>query len=367
MAKRRGHNEGSIYQNSKGYWVGQVSLPTGKKRYKYAKTQREIRLWLEEQKRRLRQGALPDDNKTTVMEFLKRWYDEVARHRLRPSTLATHETIMRLHIYPTLGSIRLARVTPAHLQSLYSDKLDQGLSKRTVKYIHTILHQALAHAQKWGLVAKNVADAVDSPVPDRHKVEPLSRIQVASLLAALEGDRLYPFYVLLLCTGLRRGEALALTTDCLNLDDGIISVNKTLLSIKGQGLVLGEPKSDRSRRVVALPDFARDVLADHLARREVESEFVFCTSRGTPFGPRNVMRHFKKVLKRAGLPESTRLHDLRHTFVSFMLAENVPASVVQKIAGHASFSTTVDIYGHLMDGAQKEAAKKLDKLFSAEI
>jgi integrase len=128
--------------------------------------------------------------------------------------------------------------------------------------------------------------------------------------------------------------------------------------------VVGEPKGDRSRRKVALPDFTRRVLAEHLATRKVQSQYVFCTSKGTPFSPRNVLRHFKVILERAGLPTTIHIHHLRHTFVSYQLAAGTPASDVQKIAGHASFSTTVDIYGHLMDGAHRESAKKMDALFT---
>jgi site-specific recombinase XerD len=103
-----------------------------------------------------------------------------------------------------------------------------------------------------------------------------------------------------------------------------------------------------------------------LATRKVQSQYVFCTSKGTPFGRRNVLRHFKVILERAGLPTTIRIYDLRHTFVSYPLAAGTPASDVQKIAGHASFSTTVDIYGHLMAGAQKDAAKKMNALLTSK-
>jgi integrase len=156
---------------------------------------------------------------------------------------------------------------------------------------------------------------------------------------------------------------LALTKDCIDWENGIIHVSKTIQAIRGKGLVIGEPKSEASRRPVAMPEFVQRTLADHLNSRKIESDFVFCTSKGTPFSPRNIVRHFKKVLKKAGLPQTTRLHDLRHTFVSFLLSQNVPPKDVQGIAGHADFSTTMDIYGHLMPGAQKEAARKMDKLF----
>jgi integrase len=367
MAKRRGHGEGSIgYREERDSWVAQFTLPTGKRKTKYAKTQKEARRWLDEQKRLLQGGLFVANDKITFGEFLTRWVEEVARHTLRPTTLNSHASIMRRHIYPILGDIKLTQLAPAHIQSLYSQKLDEGLSKKTVKYIHWILHQSLSQALKWGLVARNVSEAVEVPVPKRHPVEPLSMTQVSQLLAVLEGDRLYPFYVLLLSTGLRKGEALALTLDCLNLDEGVVNVTKTLNFLPGKGLVTGETKSERSRRVVALPELTSKVLTDHLANREIASDYVFCTRNGTPFSPRFAIKHFKTTLAKAGLPDTIRIHDLRHTFVSFMLGANVPASDVQKIAGHASFSTTVDIYGHLMVGAQKEAAKKMNGLLTSK-
>lgn len=148
-------------------------------------------------------------------------------------------------------------------------------------------------ALRWGLVARNVSEAVDAPTPDKKQVEPLTRAEVKRLLEVLKDDRLYAFYVFDLATGLRRGELLALTWDCVDLDNGVVYVKKTLQSIRGQGLVIGEPKSEKSHRPVVLPDFARAVLVDHKAKQTVQSNFVFCTSKGTPFGPRNIIRHFK--------------------------------------------------------------------------
>jgi len=177
------------------------------------------------------------------------------------------------------------------------------------------------------------------------------------------GNSLIQIFLVFLACGLRWGEALALRTDCIDFDREVMYVKKTLQSITGQGQVIGEPKSVTSRRIVPMLEFVIEVLKNHL-NREIESEYVFCTSRGTPFGPRNIGRHFKKILRKAGLPETTRIHDLRHTFVSFMLSQNVPPKDLQVIAGHADFSTTMNIYGHLMPGAYHEAAKKMDKLFT---
>jgi integrase len=282
---------------------------------------------------------------------------------MQPSTIVSNESIIRLHIKPELGPIRLTKLSPMHLQNLYSSKLKAGLSKRTVRYIHTILHKCLAQAVKFGLVARNVADAVETPPPDRRVVKPLTTEQVARLVELLKGDRLLPLYMVYIGCGLRRGEALALTVDNIDWENGIIRVEKTIQAISGKGLVVGEPKSESSRRPVAMPEFVRRALAEYLFTRNVKSQYVFCTSRGTPFSPRNIVRHFKRLLKKAGLPQSTRIHDLRHTFVSFLLAQNVPPKDVQVIAGHADFSTTMDVYGHLMPGAQHEAARKMDRMF----
>ncbi len=363
MTKRRSHGEGSIYQRKDGLWVGQIKLVDGRRKFKYTKTQREAREWLQKEQHALSEGIFIVNEKTTVNEFIDRWFEDIAKPSLRPSTIVSHESIIRVHIKPAIGLLRLIQLTPVHLQNLYSKKLKSGLSKRTVKYIHTLMHQCLTQALKWGLVTRNVAEAVETPKPDKKAVRPLTQEQVGKLVEILREDRLLPLYVVYLGCGLRRGEALALTTDCIDWENGLIRVNKTIQAITGKGLVMGEPKSESSRRSIAMPEFVRQTLAEHLAHQRIESEYVFCTSKGTPFSPRNIVRHFKKVLKQADLPQTTSIHDLRHTFVSFLLSQNVPPKDVQVIAGHADFSTTMNIYGHLMPGAQKEAAKKMDRLF----
>ena len=363
LAKKRARGEGTVYKRGDGLWVAQVTLPNGKRKAKYSRTQAVVKDWLLEQRRQITDGVFVDDKKITFGNFLDQWFNDIAIPRLKPSTITTHSSVIKNHIMPAIGDIRLSHLSPAHLQSLYSQKLKEGLSNRTVKYIHTIIHQTLDQALKWGLVARNVSDAVDAPKPDKSSVEPLTQAQVQRLLEALKDDRLYAFYVVSLGCGLRRGEALALTWDAVDLEDGTLYVQQIIQHIIGQGLVISEPKSEKSRRVVVMPDFVKEALKIHKGNQVVESEYVFHTSVGTPFYPRNIVRHFKKILDKAGLPGHIRLHDLRHTFVSFMLSQNVPPKDVQEIAGHASFKTTMDIYGHLMPGAQREAAKKMDKLF----
>jgi integrase len=175
----------------------------------------------------------------------------------------------------------------------------------TVKYIHAIIRKTFGTALKWGLVGRNVAEAVTPPAPEIHEINPLTVDQVKCLLKVLENDRLYAFYVLISTSGIRKGEALGLQKSSLNLDSGILVVKHSLAQIYGKGLTLGEPKSEKSKRELALPSFTVNVLRNHLSRYPSKSEYVFATSHGTPFSPRNILRHFKAKLKESGLPEDT--------------------------------------------------------------
>ena len=147
--------------------------------------------------------------------------------------------------------------------------------------------------------------------------------------------------MLLLTTGIRRGEALGLQKQNLHLDEGTVAIKHSLSFITGKGLILGEPKSEKSNRKLALPEFTVEVLRDHLTKYSLNSNFVFSTGNGTPFSPRNIIRHFKLKLVEAGLPRETRIHDLRHSYATWLL-QNTSVKDVQLLLGHAQASTTLD-------------------------
>lgn len=361
--KRRANNEGSLfYSEASGYWIAEVVLPDGRKRRKRHKLQRVVKDWLEQQKRSIRDETWIADSSTRYGDYLDRYMAEVAAHTLKPKTIENYYFVIKNHIKPDLGELKLNQIRPEHLQKLYAKKLSNGFSKYTVVYIHRIVHKTLSTALRWGLVARNVADAVTPPTPDNKEITPLTVEEVKRLLTVLEGDRLYAYYVLLCSTGMRKGEGLGLQKSSLNLEDGTVIVRHNLSSVRGKGLILGEPKSQKSRRELALPPFCVQALKDHLEKYPSTSAYVFATSHGTPFSPRNILRHFKGKLKEAGLPEETRIHDLRHSFISWLLT-NTPISDVQAIAGHSQIQTTIGIYGHLMPGAKRAAADKIEKMF----
>jgi len=170
--------------------------------------------------------------------------------------------MVRLHIRPVLGKVKLKNLTPAHVRGLYREKLDAGLSPRSVQYVHVTLHKALKQAIADGLIPRNATEAVKPPQVSREKMRPLTAEQVKVLFEAARGDRLEALYVLAVTTGLRQGELLGLKWDDIDLEVGTLQVRHTLTTAKG-GPVLSAPKTKGSRRTVRLSQTALEALRSH--------------------------------------------------------------------------------------------------------
>jgi integrase len=218
-----------------------------------------------------------------------------------------------------------------------------------------VLRRALKQAKRWGMVNRNVAEDVDPPRLKRDEIRPLDREQTRRLLEAAEGDRLHAFYVVAVTAGLRPGEMLALRWSDVDLEVGTLRVNRAL-----SGGEFATTKTPRSRRKVELCNTARSALRVH-RKHQLEEQMkkaglwrdhglVFPSAVGTPLSHRNVVRSFKALLRRAGLPMSTRLYDLRHTCATLLLSSNVHPKYVQELLGHASIAQTLDTYSHVIEG-----------------
>ena len=372
---RRGNGEGSVFQRKDGRWVGTVTLgyESGRRRRKsiYGKTQREVVEKLAQIRRDVQLGMQPADERTRVGELLQRWLDESARPRVRPRTLEGYRAIVRLHLDPTLGHVPLVKLTPIHVQELLNTKLDDGFSPTRVRAIHAVLRAALNQAERWELIHRNVSRLVTPPGRIHNEIEPLNVDQARALLRATERTPLGALYSVALSVGLRLGEALGLQWDDIDLDERVVAVRRSLQRFDGR-LQLVEPKTDRSRRSIHLPEPCLDALRAHrsvqLERRLRASaawddrDFVFTTSIGTPLEPRNVLRTLKRDLANAGLPD-IRFHDLRHTCASLLVAQNVHPRIVMETLGHTRISTTLDLYSHVSPAMQREAAVQMEALF----
>ncbi len=358
--KRRANREGSLFQNKQGYWVGQVSLPNGKLKRKYSKTQREAREWLQSQRSAIRDGVWTDSDSVTVAAFLDRYMEDVGANTLRPKTLETYLYLIRLHIKPEIGAVRLSALTPSHVQHLYTVKLNQGLSRRTVQFIHSVIHKAFDQAVRWGLMTRNVCDLADAPKPKRQMREVWSIEQVKTFLEYVRHDRLYALWVLAM-TGMRLGELLGVRYEDVNWKDGTLHVTQAIQYIPGKGLFTTEPKTEHARRTIKLPRFVFEVLKTHVKEKDIKSGLLFTTRNGTPFSPRNIERYFSDAIKGAGVP-SINFHRIRHTVATTLLLANTHPKLVQELLGHSTISMTLDTYSHVIPQMHDEAANKINEM-----
>ena len=376
MAKN-GNGEGGITRHKKsGLYMARytVQTPTGPKRKTlYGKTRREVADRLTKAKADRDGGLVFDADNMKLGEYLGRWLTDSVRDTVRPTTFERCEQMVRLHIRPVLGQLKLKNVTPTHVRGLYREKLDAGLSPRTVQYIHVTLHKALKQAIADGLIPRNATEAVKPPQVRREEMRPLTAEQVRILFDAAEGDRLAALYVLAVTTGLRQGELLGLKWDDVDLEGGTLRVRRTLTTAKG-GLQLTAPKTKGSRRTVKLTQKAVQALRSHLERQlgEIdragslwrENGLIFASESGDPLDRRNVTTHrFKPLLRQAGLPQ-IRFHDLRHTCATLLLTKNVNPKIVSEMLGHASIAITLDTYSHVLPNMQDSAAKAMEDALS---
>ncbi len=372
MARRRGHGEGSIYRRRDGRWAASVSLPGGKRKTFYGRTRQEVQRKLHDALRARDQGLPQPPGRLSIGRFLGEWL-EAARPSLRPRTWERYEEVVRLHIAPALGRLPLAHLAPSHLQRLYAQKLEEGLSPTTVARVHAVLHRALGQAERWGLVPRNVASLVTPPRAARQEMKALSPEEARRFLEAARGERLYALYVLAITTGMRLGELLALRWRDVDLERGTLRVTATLQKTR-DGYLFAEPKTERSRRQVVLSPAALEALRQHRLRQLEERlrlgdawedhDLVFPNEVGRPLDRTNLThRSFERVLRRAGLPR-LRFHDLRHTAATLLLSQGVHPKVVADMLGHSTISVTLDLYSHSTPAMHRQAALALDSLLA---
>ncbi len=380
MPKRRGHGEGALYKrkDAKGRtrWCAEVYIGVdaeGKRqvlRFSSLK-QDEVSKWLTKTLNELHLGRAVWNSRESVGDFLDDWI--AGKGNLSERVRLDYERIIRRHIKPAIGRIRLSRLAPADVRRLYAAKEHEGLSPSRVRQIHAVLRKALADAEKWGKVGRNAAALVDAPkVPDR-EMQALDVHQARAFVAAVKGDPLEALYILALTTGMRQGELLGLKWSAIDWHNSLLSVQRSLARVTGKGLVLKENKTKKSRRAVELSPFALDALRRHAERQDAlhreagaswqQTGLVFTNARGGALDPSNLLDRHYALLWAAGLPR-IRFHDLRHSAASILLAMGVNPKHVQELLGHTRISTTLDIYSHVQRPSHREAVLQLSDLLA---
>jgi len=362
-------------------WNAIVDIaPRGAQRRQVRKsfdTKDEALAWLAAAQVEAEKGDTVDPSRLTLTEFMEgRWLPAIKAAGLRPSTLSSYGDLWRLYVKPALGPIPLQSLTADQLSRRYGELATGGgkggrpLSRRTVRYVHTVVHKALKDAERWRLVRRNVAALADPPSAKStkpKKIKAWTADQLRAFFDHVGDDRLRPLWWFFATTGVRRAEAAGLRWENVDLEAGAVAIVETRVSVNYKVLD-SDPKTERGRRRIALDPETVRVLRDW---RKVQLEervawgpawtdtgYVFTREDGAPWHPDRISKIFLRLVAETGLPRIP-VHSLRHTSASLALANGVPLKVVQERLGHSSIAITADVYSHVTEGMDRHAASAI--------
>jgi integrase len=356
---------------------------TGKRRQQWVTvrgTKKDAERRLSELLNQLDTGTFVKPRKIAVGEYLQQWLADYAELHCSPKTIESYRQVINSHIMPELGGIKLVELEARHLQTMFAKKRESGLSARTVRYLYSLMSQVLRYAVRQGILNRNVAQNTEPPRVEHRELNTIRPEQINIFLEAARETSHYALFYLLLHTGLRRGEALALKWK--NVDMGLaslgvqayISVTLSLGKVDGKTYIR-EPKTSSGRRRVALPPSLTLVLQQHKLKQQesfallgkilTDDDYVFCHHDGTPLDPSTVSHSFAHALRKAGLPPMP-LHGLRHSHATLLLQAGTHPRVVMERLGHSSIRVTLDTYSHVVGGLQESAAQRFDDFVEAK-
>lgn len=361
MSKRYG--QGSLFQRqSDGRWVGRITDSRGIPHHVTGTDRDTVRKRLAD----LRRQLVPTTSASRrggerVAEYLDRWLRDVATMRVRPGTVDAHASLIRNHLRPNLGRLRLRDLEPSDVQAMIATMLGQGRAPQTVHNAVRTLSVALGHAHRSGDVERNVARLVVLPSRPRETLPAMDVPELRAFLAATKEHPHWPIWALAFATGMRLGEVLGLRWQ--DVGDGSVRVEGTYRRVReGDEIVWVRqpPKTAKSRREVILPALGVEALRVQKSRA-TSAKVVFARTDGQPLDRSFVSRHFRAELKARGV-RLVRFHSLRHSCAQIVLDElGGDIRAVSAMLGHSTIGTTVDIYGGHADAARKRAAEAMNK------
>lgn len=368
MARRGTNGEGSIYQRKDGRWEAAFYVLTAggiRKRVRlYGNTHDEAHQKLTAVKAKQHQGLAAPDKSWKLADYLDYWLESHVKTTKRPKTYEQYETAVRLYLKPRLGTLPLTRLTVANVQQAMNNMIASGSSVRKAQIVRTTLSAALTRAMREDLLMRNVARLIEFQDDPKDEVEPWTLEEARQFLSAARQHALYPAFLMPLLYSMRRGEVLGLRWSDIDFTTGTIHVRQQLLRV-GRELLTGPVKTKMGQRDLMLLDELRVALVEYGVYRESVSkgsDLAFTTAAGTPIEPRNFVRTWWGLCKKAGV-RVIRFHDQRHTTSTLLAELGVQPKVAQKILGHASYITTMSIYTH----ARQEDKEKAISLIGAAL
>lgn len=333
------------------------------------KSQKIVAQRLKDATHSLDEGTYIAPSKMTVGEWLDIWSREYLGG-IKQSTASTYEDKIRLYLKPNLGALRLDTLAPHVIQSLYNKQSESGLSPKTVKNTHTILHKALKQAQACGYIRMNPCDACILPRIIKKTLSPLDEVETKIFLKEIQGHRFEVLFTVTIFTGLRLGEVLGLMWNCVNFASGTILIDKQLQMKKKSGgqYELVTTKNSKGR-VISVAPWVMQLLKEH-REKQIEqrieagslwqnSKLVFTNKVGEHLHIRTVNKAFKKIVTKIGRPDA-RFHDLRHSYAVAAIRAGDDIKTVQGNLGHATAAFTLDVYGHITDQMRAASAQRMD-------
>ena len=380
-ATRNAQGGGSIRKRPDGRWEARYTVGrdpgTGKQIQKsvYDTTQGGVRKKLQQVTTSIDEGIYTEPSKMTLGKWLDIWITEYTGD-LKPHTLKSYKTHSNYHIKPALGAVKLSALKTHEIQAFYNQLQKgkdghPGLSPKTIKNLHGVMHKALAQAVEIGYIKFNAADACKLPRVEKKEIHPLDENQISAFMKAIVGNRYERLYLVVLFTGMRQGEVLGLTWDCVDFENGTILIYRQLQKIKGQYQFVSL-KNNKSRCITPAPSVMK-ILKD---QRRIQTEWrmkagpvwndtnlVFTNEIGEHLAHFTVYKHFKNIVKNIGLPDA-RFHDLRHSYAVASLQAGDDVKTVQENLGHHTAAFTLDVYGHVSERMKKDSADRMEKFIN---
>jgi len=384
MGKKRGNGEGTIVKVKDGLWRGAVVIGRDekgnlKRKWFNGKTKKEVIDKMQPVLALINTGEYVEPSKTSLGEWLDVWLSEYKKNVLKPTTYDSYETNIRHHLKPGLGHIPLKDLKTFDIQRFINEKYESGnASTALLRKLKNILHGSLKQAIVNQLITRNVSEGVILPKHKQKEIRVFTREEEKAFINALKGDRLEVAFKLDLVSGLRIGELLGLTWDCVDLTNGIITVKQSLIRVKDRSkdaekknlyIIENTTKTRNSKRKVPIPKAAVSMLKEHKLKQEWEkriaegvyedNNLLFCTASGNRIIPRNAERSFARIAKKAGITGAS-IHSIRHTYATRLFEKGVAAKTVSELLGHKNVSHTLDVYTHVLPDVKSDAVENLN-------
>ena len=382
---RAAQGAGTIRQRKDGRWEARYTVGrdpgTGKQvqRSVYGATQQEVRKKLAQLTAALDAGTYKEPCKMTMGQWLDIWAADYLGG-VKPKTVESYCCQIKVHIKPALGSVKLEALNAHTIQKFYNSLGDgrdgkPGLSPKSIKIVHGVLHKALQQAVALGYLRFNPSDACTLPRVEQKEINPLDNTAITKFLNAIHGHRFEAIYLTMLFTGIRRGEACGLKWDHVNLENGTILINQQLQNIPGQvgAFRLMSTKSSKGRTIQIAAAVVK-VLKKHRAQQAEarllagplwrDEGYVFTNDTGGHISPNTLYHNYKRIVASIGLPDA-RLHDLRHSYAVAAIKSGDDIKTVQGNLGHHTASFTLDVYGHVTEEMKQASAERMENFIKS--